>query len=804
MRDIKFINEKWLYKADFKDEYLKNNFNNEGFEDVQLPHSNKILPLNCFNEEEYAFISTYIKYIKIDKAYYGKKVFLDFEGVMIASEIYCNGVLVGGHEGGYTFFQVELTKYLKYGEENRVVVKVDSRERMDIPPYGKVVDYLTFGGIYREVSLRVVESTYIDRVFLKTDNCLEKEKTLKGEFKIKNLSLEKIKLRFSILDEENEIISVKKKELDLKIGENIKIISLENLKDIKLWDIENPNLYDVKIELFNENEKIDEMKERIGFREAKFKEDGFFLNGEKVKIIGLNRHQSYPYVGYAMPKRVQERDAEILKNDLAVNLVRCSHYPQSKHFLNRCDELGLLVFEEIPGWQHIGNESWQEKVKSSVKEMITRDFNHPSIILWGVRINESVDNHKLYRATNEIAHNLDDTRQTAGVRDKLSSEMLEDVYTFNDFIYDGGEIVLRKRKEIVGHENPVPYLVTENNGHIYPTKSFDHEARIVEHTHRHLRVIDEALGRDDLAGNISWCAFDYNTHSAFGSGDKICYHGVCDMFRIRKYAAEGYRAQKNPKKEIVLEVLSNIARGERDKGGIVPFDILTNCDYIKLYKNNEFIDVFSGENSKNYKNLKHKPIRIAHLLPKKSNFGLNEDEEEFKKFIFEKIEKGEFYNLSTEDRNYAEKIIKKNKGNSYEIFGTIEAAIGGWGDNTNLIKIEGYINDSMVIEKFVGEMKEMNKISIKADSNILTTESESYDCTRVEVNILDNLGNKIKFSNEVINVKVYGVGELIGPKMLPLFTGSTAFWIKTIGEKGEIKIKIEGNYFKGEETLYVN
>ena len=103
-------------------------------------------------------------------------------------------------------------------------------------------------------------------------------------------------------------------------------------------------------------EVVDEKSLRFGFRTVRFENDGFYLNGQRIKLRGLNRHQSYAYVGYAMPKSVQELDAEILKNELGVNAVRTSHYPQSQHFISRCDELGLLVFTEIPGWQHIGDE----------------------------------------------------------------------------------------------------------------------------------------------------------------------------------------------------------------------------------------------------------------------------------------------------------------------------------------------------------------------------------------------------------------------------------------------------------------
>ena len=161
------------------------------------------------------------------------------------------------------------------------------------------------------------------------------------------------------------------------------------------------------------------------------------LNNEKVKLRGINRHQSYAYTGYAMPESMQRLDADIIKNELGMNAVRTSHYPQSKHFLDRCDELGLLVFTEIPGWQHIGDEEWKKVLCQDTEEMVLQNRNHPSVILWGVRVNESCDDDELYTMTNNIAHELDKTRFTAGVRNFKKSNLLEDVYTYNDFLYDG-------------------------------------------------------------------------------------------------------------------------------------------------------------------------------------------------------------------------------------------------------------------------------------------------------------------------------------------------------------------------------
>ena len=167
----------------------------------------------------------------------------------------------------------------------------------------------------------------------------------------------------------------------------------------------------------------------FGFREAQFRRDGFYLNGRKLKIRGLNRHQCFPYVGYAMPESMQKRDADLLKRELGVNAVRTSHYPQSHYFLDRCDELGLLVFTELPGWQHIGDAAWKEQAVENVRDMVRQYRNHPSVILWGVRINESQDDDGFYAETNRVARSLDPSRQTGGVSANKKSSLLEDVYT---------------------------------------------------------------------------------------------------------------------------------------------------------------------------------------------------------------------------------------------------------------------------------------------------------------------------------------------------------------------------------------
>jgi beta-galactosidase len=371
-------------------------------------------------------------------------------------------------------------------------------------------------------------------------------------------------------------------------------LTLTNIRDIELWNLDRPKLYQVLVGLAERERVIDQFETRIGFREAKFTPEGFYLNGKHLKLRGLNRHQTFPYVGQAMPARVQKRDAWILRKELHCNIVRTSHYPQSPHFLDGCDEYGLLVFEEIPGWQHVGNDEWQKLALDNVDRMIRRDWNHPSIILWGVRINESGDNHELYTKTNALAHSLDESRQTGGVRYRYGSERLEDVFTMNDFGFP-----LRP-------PNHPLYLNTEFNGHMYPTKRNDNIERLREHTHRHARVHNQLASDDKYAGGLGWCAFDYNTHDYFGSGDRICYHGVSDIFRIPKPAAGFYKSQCDPAEEIVLEPAFDWARGDENETFTNAL-VCSNCEKLKFYIGERFIAEVEPDR-KTYDHLKYAPF----------------------------------------------------------------------------------------------------------------------------------------------------------------------------------------------------
>ncbi len=594
-RKILPLNRNWRYKPAKVAGVEAAAFDDSGFETVVIPHTNATLPWHNFDDKAYEFTSTYRRRFAYPAEARGKRVFVDFEGAMTASTVWINGVSLGEYKGGFTPFSFELTPHLKTDGENVLTVQLDSTERADIPPFGYEIDYMTFGGIYREVSLRIVPELYLDNIFARPINVLSSSPGLEVDCFLagKGMGRGAISLEVELRDGERVVADGTQlvrpgagsdpdaamdpaangavyASTETKNDPAKHTVSLTGLAGIKLWDLQTPQLYTVHARILHNGQAIDEDTRRIGFREATFTDHGFSLNGKIVKLRGLDRHQTFPFVGQAMPARVQRRDADVLRHNLHCNIVRTSHYPQSRHFLDRCDEIGLLVLEEIPGWQHIGPEAWKLVAIDNVGRMVRRDWNHPSIILWGVRINESPDDHEFYVRTNALAHALDTTRQTGGIRNFAGSELIEDVFTVNDFGFP-----LRK-------PNHPRYLNTEFVGHTFPTKTTDDDERQREHTLRHARIHNQIASDPQYAGGIGWCAFDYNTHANFGSGDRICYHGVTDIFREPKAAAGFYKSQCDPAEEVVLEPAFHWARGD-ESVGFTEAVVCSNCDHLKFF-----------------------------------------------------------------------------------------------------------------------------------------------------------------------------------------------------------------------------
>lgn len=782
-----YLNDDWLFTEQFEDSLVAPEYPENTLQPVRLPHTCKETPFHYFDESLYQMVSGYRRHLLIPKDWQGKRILLTFEGAAHDSTVFCNGKKVGEHHCGYTAFTVDLTDNVLYGQDNLLCVRLDSRENLNVPPFGYVIDYMTYGGIYRDVRLEVKEKVSLSDIFVHTaidfrlspvTAQITSEITLTESDENVTIRQYYMPKSTAAAQESWRLLCEQTVSTDVSCDKEFSLTA--TITAPLLWDTEEANLYILKTQLYQDNTLLDETETTFGIREAVFKKDGFYLNGRKLRIRGLNRHQSFPYVGYAMPKSMQRLDADLLKKELGLNAVRTSHYPQSHYFLERCDELGLLVFTEFPGWQHIGDDSWKAQAVANAEDMIRQYRNHPSIILWGIRINESPDDDAFYEKTNAVAHKLDPSRPTGGVRAMKKSHLLEDIYTYNDFLHDG-EMPGCDPKKKVTSDMEKPYLISEYNGHMYPTKAFDNEERRSEHAIRHANVLDAVAGQPDIAGSFGWCMFDYNTHKDFGSGDRICYHGVMDMFRNPKLAANIYACEQE--QTPVLEITSSMDIGEHpgcNRGNIY---ILSNADSVKMYKNDRFIKEYLPGMSP-YKHLKHGPILIDDFIG--DSFAQNERfRPKHAKEITDAmnlVARGSLNHIPKRLYLTALKLLLIYHIDFAEVTRLYTKYIGDWGGTATIYRFDA-IKDGKVVKSVTKEPVREIRLEAEADHTILT-EQHSYDVALVRIRAVDDHGNVLPFYQEPVRLLTEGDISIIGPDTIALQGGMGGTYVKSTGRSG--------------------
>lgn len=750
------LNFSWIFIPNFKNEYLEKM--PEESKEIDIPHNAFELPYNYFSESDYQGIVTYEKTFDIEQFDKNRRYFLKFDGLMVQAHLYFNGQDLGNFVSAYIPFEVEITKYAKE-KNNRLLVVLDTREDEKVPPFGFVIDYLTFSGIYREVYLVSEPKTYLRNIYVHGSKS--------GE----------VNITFDQIGEEEINIA---HQLFFK-GNLIKETKDNNFKidNVNIWDIDHPNMYTLRTILEVQNDK-EIYETKFGFRDIEFTNHGFYLNGTKIKLVGLNRHQGYPYMGYAASKSLQENDANILKYEAGVNIVRTSHYPQSEHFMNRCDEIGLLVVNEIPGWQHIGNnEEWKENCLNNTRMMVLTQRNHPSLIAHGVRIDESVDDHDLYTKTNEIAHKLDKYRPTLGVRNFKDSELLEDIYGYNDFSCDSMKIGLINPNKV--KHNSKPYLVTEYMGHMNPIKPTSDEKQRIEVAFRHAKVIDDNFKHTNACGAIGWCFADYQTHTDFGSGDHICPHGVFDLYRNPKYSSYIYSSQQD--NFPVLKILSNMKPGDFPEAIFDDIYVATNCDYIELFKNDEFVSRFYP-NKNDFKYLKHPPILIDDIIGetfKVERFPVKARKKMAKMLSYAAIH-GFNNHLPFKIKSYLAYSMMRYKLTYTDLVGYWNEYVGSWGGKAKTYKVKGYKDGKLVKEAELGPSNIFD-LEVSTNKKELVNE-DTYDTVAIKVKHIDSHQNVAQYSSRIIDVDVKGPIELIGPHNQVLLGGQLTLYVRSKKEKG--------------------
>ena len=407
-REVYSMNPAWRFHKGAMEGAETKEFNDKDWTVVSLPDGIEYLPTEASGCINYQGEVWYRKHFMPDAALKGKKLFLHFEAIMGKSKVFVNGKLLTEHFGGYLPVIVDVTDVLDWNGDNVIAVWADNSDDPSYPP-GKaqdVLDYTYFGGIYRDCWLIAHNNVFI------TDPNYENEVAGSGLFvafgKVSDALAEvqlKIHVRnatknpfsgrveYMLLQPDGTEVARLSDKIQVKAGRATTVSDRMPVKQPMLWTPSTPTLYNLLVRVLDkEGNVIDGYRRRIGIRSIEFKgKDGFYLNGRPYgkPLIGANRHQDFAVVGNAVANSIHWRDARKLK-DVGMEIIRNAHCPQDPAFMDACDELGLFVIVNTPGWQFWNDApEFAQRVYSDIRNVVRRDRNHPSVWLWEPILNET-------------------------------------------------------------------------------------------------------------------------------------------------------------------------------------------------------------------------------------------------------------------------------------------------------------------------------------------------------------------------------------------------------------------------------
>ncbi|OON67869.1 beta-galactosidase [Hymenobacter sp. CRA2] len=533
-----------------------------------LPHTAQLEPVNTA-QRQWQGISFYRKFFRVPAGAAGKRVAVHFGAAMHTADVYLNGRRLQRHYGGYLPFEVDLTDQLKPDQDNCLLVRLSNEDDPTVPPGKplKDLDFNFYSGLYRGAELRLQAPLHITDavqagrvagggVFVNYTNVSAESATLRLQTEVQNHhpSAQSLQVHATLRDERGRVVAQQTEELrDVPANSFGRVVHLMNISRPQLWSPEQPYLYRLAVEVRQGRQVLDRQELSTGVRSIRFAPEGFYLNGQTLRLRGTNRHQEYPYLGYAVSDNAQYRDAWKIR-EAGFNFVRCSHYPPSPAFLQACDELGILVMNSIPGWQFFGDATFQQRSLQNVRDMVRRDRNHPSIILWEAALNETGMSKPYMDEAHRIVHQ--------------ELPFKEGVYTCGwlDYAYDVF-IPARQHAKAPDYWNkyaqPKPILLCEYGDWEYYAQNagFNQKAyeglKESERTSRQLRgqgeraLAQQALNfqeahndnfRGPAVGDANWLLFDYKR----GYAPDIESSGVGDIFRLPKFAYYFYQSQYGP------------------------------------------------------------------------------------------------------------------------------------------------------------------------------------------------------------------------------------------------------------------
>lgn len=760
-RKVFSMNPAWRFHKGAAQGAEAKDYDDNNWQVVSLPNGIEYLPTEASGCINYQGEVWYRKHFTPDSKLKGKKLFLHFEAIMGKSKIYVNGKLLKEHFGGYLPAIVDMTEALEQGKDNVIAVWADNSDDPDYAP-GKpqnMLDFSYFGGIYRDCWLIVHNEVFITDpnyenmqagggLFVATDNISEKNADVLLKLNIKNDSKKPFngKAVFSLADRQGKEVASCKIKINIRNGKSVTKEGKMKVTEPKLWTPSSPYLYNLYVRVYDDKGNVtDGYKRRIGIRSIEFKgKDGFWLNGKPYgkPLIGANRHQDYAIVGNAVANSAHWRDAKKLK-DLGLEVIRNAHCPQDPAFMDACDELGLFVIVNTPGWQFWNEKPvFAERVYNDIRNIIRRDRNHPCVWLWEPILNETWYPADFAKNVLELVH---------------KEYPYPSCYSACDTQAKGSEIfpVQFCHPMMKSKRNPsVTYYTREWGDNVDNWSSHNSPSRVARNWGEQPMLIQaehyaapyypytcyESLCKENAwhAGGCLWHSFDHQR----GYHPDPFYGGVMDVFRQPKYSYYMFKAQRPAEKSDLIAETGPMVYIAHE---MTPFSgrdvkVFSNCDEVRLTFN-------KGGKTYSYKKDKNRTGMPSPVI------------------TFENV-----YDFMTDKKLTRE----KREADVY-------------------LMAEGLIDGKVVATHKVMPARRAEQVRLKVDNEGMALHADGSDFVTVIAEITDKNGNVKRLNNYYVKFFIEGEGRILGGENVianpaPVKWGSAPILIQSTTKPGKIKI----------------
>lgn len=581
------LNNSWKFHLGNDINPTSKDFDDSKWESVSVPHSLKLVSYELDSVSEERIQKTFLRkvgwyrkniVIEADKS---QKVFIEFEGVHNATELWVNGKKVGKYAiNGYIPFHFDITNYVDFGVLNSIVIKADNSFNETISPDPDKTDYVKFGGLYRDVYLVTSNKLHVNYnwenfdagVHITTPTINRNNGTVSVKTTVVNDDSidKKCKIETKIIDADGFVIKKIVSNKLIKANSEFTFRQSTTVEEnFNTWSPDSPYLYRAHSIIYSDTKPVDFVENSFGFRKFELvKGKGFVLNGEPLFLVGVNRHQNYPVIGDAVPNSFHFNEALQYKK-AGINIIRLSHYTQDDAFIKACDELGIIVYEEVATWIEWGNKTWFDKLDEATRVMIRNHRNHPSIIFWGAGINHRGPVPRMQT----VAKEEDPFRLTASASSAwngVKNEGVTDIHATMDY----------RRTEFP--ENAFTMVMEHGCSPNSETNQFH---------------ISRYKGNKNNIAAIAWLGADYNHLLKNGGSNRSTNYAMLSLYRIPKPVYYWYQS------EMVAKPMVHIADETASTNGKVR--VFSNCQEVELYHNGVLLAKQLPDNDIKRKNVNH-------------------------------------------------------------------------------------------------------------------------------------------------------------------------------------------------------